>query len=262
MIDGIQFKVTNRDSIESILKNPKLCFKCFYNSCSGSPNNVVQTANYKSLRFKYIQPRSVMHIRGNLYEYYSGLKNYENFRLHDAFEALQQIHDDFDLNIDQTEIIKLEWGLNLLLPENISARQFTNNIISYKGKSPSYTGYDNGGLLCSFDLGEIEIKIYDKGSQCGKESNLLRYEIKIKRKSWFNRHDIFSVYDLTTPSKIKKMNALFIKIIHHLIIYDYRITPKNISPKDLRMFLVLNSSQGWSMLMERNPQLYRKKKPA
>src|SRR5437762_6304364 len=102
MYDGIQLKVVNKESIESILKNPKLCFKAFYNSCSGTVNHLIQTADYKGLRFKYVQPYSIVYIRGNLYTYYTGLKNYENFRLHDAFEALQQLHDEFNLNIDET----------------------------------------------------------------------------------------------------------------------------------------------------------------
>src|SRR4051794_40378379 len=98
MVDGFQIKVPNTESTKCIHRNSKLCFSSSYSSCGGL-NDLIQTADYKSLRFKYIRPRSIIYIKGNLYEYYTGLKNYENFRLYNAFEAFQQLHDEFNLDI-------------------------------------------------------------------------------------------------------------------------------------------------------------------
>jgi hypothetical protein len=74
MIDGFKFKITDKRAIELILGNEKLCFQSHINLCDATIDIFKQTAFYKSLRFEYIQSRSIVYIRGNLYEYYTGLR--------------------------------------------------------------------------------------------------------------------------------------------------------------------------------------------
>jgi hypothetical protein len=91
MIDGFKFKITDKRTIELILGNEKLCFQSHFNLCDATINTFKQTAFYKSLRFEYIQSRSIMYIRGNLYEYYTGLKTYKNYGIDEALFAVSNL---------------------------------------------------------------------------------------------------------------------------------------------------------------------------
>jgi hypothetical protein len=118
------------------------------------------------------------------------LKNFHNFKICDVHAALRQLEAELGIDLSKAEIIRPEFGLNIILPECMTANQLLNNILVYKGKIPSYITYENDGLMCHFNFNEFEIKIYDKGVQHGKSRHYLRYELVIKKKHYFSRRGI------------------------------------------------------------------------
>jgi hypothetical protein len=48
-----------------------------------------------------------MYIRGNLYEYYTGPKNYKNYGIDEALFAVLQFTIEFQINRKDVEILKL-----------------------------------------------------------------------------------------------------------------------------------------------------------
>jgi hypothetical protein len=260
MIDGFKFRITDPAAVAYILGLPCLTFVAAYELRAGIIRGYHLSAKYKSLRIDYYD--DTIYISGNLYEYWSGLKNYQNFRLKDAVEALRLLEAELRISLAKIDVMKLEYGLNIFLPQIISATSFIENVFVYKGKLGSHIYYRNGGLMRHFKLSEIEIKIYDKGRQHGNGNHYLRYEIVIKKRQNLARKGIKSAFDLLDKSKIAKINEEFINTINHLIIYDTQIVNcKQLTIKQKDFFLNHNNASSWKKLMEERPALYRKRKP-
>jgi hypothetical protein len=203
-----------------------------------------------------------MYIRGNLYEYYTGLKNYKNYGIDEALFAVLQFTIEFQINRKDVEILKLELGINIVTAISFSAKDFISFQLSYKGRRPNFKNFPGGGSMATYWFYQFNIKLYDKGVQFKKGHNLLRYEFEIKNKSYLHRYGIFSLEDLFNYKKLERLNKVFINTIDHLIIYDTRIQPEQLSAAQKKLFLKFGNSTGWNTLMSENPSLYRKKKLA
>ena len=260
MIDGFKFRITDSALIQALLNHPRIDIRVPLSLSSGEISYEYIISKYRGLRIEYKHQYEII-IRGNLYEYYTGHKNYQNFELNDAFKALRMLERDLNIDLSKAEVIKLEWGLNIQLPETISVNRFIENILTYKGHMPNYQQYQGGGLMRSFDLNEYVIKIYDKGAQTKKLSKLLRMELAVRKKTFLRRIGIFYVSDLYDKRNIKKLHRAFEKVIPHIIFYDHAIVCENLGPRDLKLLSNFNNSFAWKDLIRKNPELYRKKKP-
>jgi hypothetical protein len=260
MIDGFKFKISNQVAVTSLLNHSKLHFVGYYELRSGIVRDYKLTARYKGLKFEYYG--SVIYIYGNLYEYWTGLKNYQNFKREEAVKALIQLEEDLGIVLSIVEVIKLELGVNVYLPPNISAAGLIESVLVYKGRVPSHIYYKNSGLMRQFKLSEFDIKIYDKGNQHGKGNHYLRYEIVIKKKQNLARKGINYASDLLNKSKLLKINDELINTVDHLIFYDHEIPNYKLTSKQKEFFLENNSASSWNKLMKEKPALYRKRKPS
>lgn len=260
MIDGFKFRITNKGCIQALLSHPSLDLRINVSLNTGEVCSGYKEAKYRGLRIECNHEIEIF-IRGNLYEYYTGQKNYQNFELKDALEALRMLESDLQIDLTKAEVIKLEWGLNVSLPETISVNRFIENILVYKGHMPNYKQYPGGGIMRTFDLNEFFIKIYDKGIQSKKLSNLLRFELAARRKTFLRRIGIYYASDLLNNSSLKKLHSTFLKLNTHIIFCDNEIDMIRMKSRDLKLLSQLNKPLDWHCLMKKNPELYRKKKP-
>lgn len=175
-----------------------------------------------------------------------------------------QLHlvDELGLYAYSTEVIKLEWGVNIYLPQDISVRRLISNILVYKGKSPSRHVYEGDGMMFLIDLNEFSIKIYNKSAQHQnhEHDNVMRYELRIERKSLLNRMGIYSVHDLFDKKKISALQDKLLETTEHLLFFDYDIKSENIPTRSKTLLFEYNNSGAWEKLMQNKPELYRKKK--
>ena len=166
MIDGFKFRVNDTPTIQKLFHNPKLDFKSEVSHITGEVSNLYR-ARYKGLRFEYINlpKKQIMFIPCSLPLYHTGLSNYTNTLLSRAYEGLRALVNELGLDVYSTEVIKLEWGVNFSLPQDISVNRLIQNILVYKGKSPSRHVYEGDGMMFLIDLNEFSIKIYNKSAQ-------------------------------------------------------------------------------------------------
>lgn len=265
MIDGFKLRVNDNPTIQRIFHNTKLDFKSEVSHHTGEVSNIYK-AQYKGLRFEYLNfpNRQTMFIRGSLPFYYTGLSNYTNMPLTKAWEALTALIEELGLDRYATEVIKLEWGVNCPLPEEIAVNRLISNILVYKGRRPSQYGYEGDGMMFLIDLNDFSIKIYNKSAQHkGHEhSNVLRYELKVNRKNLLNRLGIYALSDLFEEHCIHALQDKLSATIEHLLFYDYSIAPETIPARSKALLLEYNNSVAWTNLLHHKPELYRKKKKA
>jgi len=260
MIDGFKFRIIDREIVEILLCNSQIDWKVKVSNQTGEMDSKKE-ALFKDLMLE-CHNDAVILIRGNLHKYYTGLKNYVNFHINDAIAALKLLEQELLIDLSKVLIINLEWGLNIELPEAISANRYIESAISYKGKTPNYKPYPGGGLMRSFELEQAHIKIYDKGVQVKKSSNLLRVEYVGKRKEFFKRLGIFKASDLFKTNCQQKLNAELLKAIDHIIFFDHEIMNQKLSRKDSILFNRFGNHLGWQNLIKNKPESYRKQKPS
>ncbi|HRH50016.1 MAG TPA: hypothetical protein PLP23_14770 [Panacibacter sp.] len=260
MIDGFKFKFTEHSDVRTLFRHPLIDKKAFVSVDTGLVYDQYLNAKYKGIRFQYNDDKEIF-VRGNLYKYYTGLKNFNNFKVSDAIEALKQLECDLGVDFSKAEVMRLEWGLNIDLPSDISVNRFIENVLTYKGRIPDYKQYPGGGLMRTFDLTEFFIKFYDKSAQAKNLSNVLRMELVGRRKTFFKRIDIKSVSDLYKTSSVLRLQEELMKINSHIIFYDNEIETGTLLRKDMQLIADFNRPLGWHNLMKFNPELYRKKKP-
>jgi hypothetical protein len=262
MFDFIKLKVNDLSTIERLRNNSKLNFKTEVSVGTGEEVSSVKRAHYKTLRFELIDypNRTMLYIGGSLPKYATGVNNYINMPITDAWQMLQKLATEFDLDMLTTKVIKLEWGLNIALPISVFVDRLLNNMLVYKGRMPSREVFKNGGMMYVIDLNEFSIKIYNKSAQQNTHDNVLRQEIKIKTKATLNRMGIYTMADLFDTKALSAIHEKLLDVDEHLIFYDYNIQVKDVSKRTIPMFLEYNNSPAWMNLMQNNPELYRKKK--
>ena len=196
-------------------------------------------------------------------KYYTGLSNITPLSLQEAWSAIKALAMEFELDMNTTEVIKLEWGLNITLPEDMPVNCLIRNILVYKGKTPSQHVFEKNGKMYVFDLNEFSIKIYNKSAQFKEFShtNIMRYELPIHRKAMLNKL-VFILNDLFKKKNIKALQSKLLNTIDHLIFYDYSIRPTGLPRKTLELFFEFKNATAWEKLQKANPELYRKKKIA
>jgi hypothetical protein len=173
---------------------------------------------------------------------------------------LRQLEEDLGIDLSKAQIMRLEFGLNLNLPDCTTANQLLNNILVYKGKIPNYITYENDGLMCHFNFNEFDIKIYDKGVQHGKGGHYLRYELVIKKKHYFDRRGILNASDLFNRPKLLTLNNELIKTSSHLIFYDHELPRYNLTNKQQSFFFEYgNAIRTCPLLHEEVPFTGKKK---
>ena len=259
--DGFTFKIKDLPSIESIRKHSQLDFKALTSLSTGETDNS-HFAKYRGLRIKHIDKcyHPEMFIRGS-FPRYKGKTNYQNMSLEDSERAVTDLLNDFGVPGEATEVTKVEYGSNLFVPHEISAHRFINNIITYKGKTPVYKGYNNGGTMILFELDEYGVKIYNKSAQQGLSSgNMVRTELFVNEKEQLQDLGIYTANDLFSKHVTEALSKALNDFFKHLIFYDFDIPTKSLSKKQLALFLEYSKADAWSKLQENNPDLYRKKK--
>lgn len=260
MYDGFTFKTKDLSAIQSLRERSQLDFKGFTSFSSGEADPILY-AKHRGLIIKHFDNgyKSEMLIRGS-FPRYIGKTNYQNMTIEESQQAVADLLNDLGLPADATEVIKLEYGQNFSVRPEIPANRFINNIVTYKGGMPTYKGYDNGGMLVEFGLDEFGAKIYNKSAQQGINSNVVRAELSLNRKRQLNDLGIYTASDLLSNQATKALQKKLLYFTKHLIFYDFDLPAKNLTKRQLVLFLEYCKADAWKKLQDNNPDLYRKKK--
>jgi hypothetical protein len=180
-----------------------------------------ECAEYLGLRFTVKNDNS--QIEGSIHKYRNnGEHNYDDFSCKDAIEIIKGLCNDFDIDPYRTEVNNLEVGVNVLLP--FPVKLVLDNLVTYKGKrfTPEV---EDGIRYYQCKMAQFFIKIYDKSLQFNLPDNVLRFEIKVIRKQYFERYKIpiYWLSDLMNPDIYPPLAELLTATFKDILFNDNRI---------------------------------------
>ena len=201
--------------------------------------NRPQLAEYNGLTFKIVPPvnaethKETCYLVGSLHKFKNkGLHNADDFTLTDiknAVEDLQRLH----IGPENTLLENLEFGVNILLPYD--CRTVLNSVVSMSSRQfveLKFQGVPNGKRLTR---SRYELKIYDKGkTETGKESHLLRVELRVKEMSILNK-TIVTLGDLTDKKRISSLGRNLVGYLKKVVMYDYSPVYVEKYPLDIQL---------------------------
>lgn len=193
-------------------------------------------------------------IRGSVHKYANrGTHNADSFRLSDLCRVLTELREVYSINPDITRLYSVEFGVNIRL--TYDPHRVLNAIRMYKGKT--FTPMGRIGLIYESKL--FNLKIYDKGKQCGVPGldNILRIEVKATS-SYLKRKGIYvsTLVDLLNADLWKQFEAVLLEAINDTLIVE-SVQMDALTKKEQALF-ELFTGDGWQAL-NRNV-LHKKKK--
>ena len=197
--------------------------------------------------------RKVCTLRGSLHKYANGgLHNADSFRLSDLCRVFTELKEVYGIEPDTTRLRSVEFGVNIKLPYD--PQRVLKVIRMYKANKFVHMG--NIGLKHESSL--YELKVYDKGRQCGVPGfeNVLRIEIRAKVSFLKRNHiSVSKLGDLLSADVWIRFEALLLKALEDVVIVE-AVPLEGLSKKE-RDLLALFIGDDWQKLNASN--LYKKK---
>lgn len=193
-------------------------------------------------------------IRGSVHKYANrGTHNADSFRMSDLCRVFTELREVYAINPDITRLYSVEFGVNIKLPYD--PRRVLNAIRMYKGKT--FTPMGKIGLI--YESKMYNLKIYDKGRQCGVPGfdNVLRIEVKATS-SYLKRKGIYATTlgDLLNADLWKQFETVLLEMIDDTMIAE-SVQSDTLTEKEQALFAMFNGDD-WRAL-NRNV-LHKKKK--
>ncbi len=196
MIDFIKAEVEN-PQIAKIMNNRTLSFKCKVDRQTGVIDEDKYVASFNGLTFTVVN-NSRLFVQGSLPKFLYG-NNYQNLSFQDYLMVMNKLRMLFNLRPCNIKLQNVEYGVSLEV-KNLDIHQFlAHTIIDYKTTPKEIETYNGKGYTLKFPLENYVVKLYDKAKQCKLESNMLKYEIRVKRMKHLKSYNIVTLEDLFNP---------------------------------------------------------------
>ena len=149
-----------------LLDNPNLEFFGKHSRQTGDIFEYPLEAGVENLKIqikdngKYINPANkhkymiYKNLSGSVHYFWNiikgnGVHNYNDFSISNFSDLLTILNKDFNLNLFQSKLTRIEYGVNILLP--FDARWFLEKcIIAHKFNPPSYRDFNKKGFKIEF----------------------------------------------------------------------------------------------------------------
>ena len=166
------------------------------------------------------------------------------------------------LNPDVMRLGGFEFGVNIPLP--FSPDRFINAIVAYNPgeRVPIKTPDTKNKIGVVFEYGDYDVKIYNKSTESGEpyhDMNILRVEIKIKRRKIVKNVRLESVSDLLEPVAWKEFIKWLRPVVDRLLIYEHgTVDDSSFSPLKKQLFRDGTTLNYWNLCrMDHSRQTYR-----
>lgn len=202
-------------------------------------------------------------VRGSLHKYFNGGKhNANDFTPGMVRIAMRDLFGVLRLNPDVTRLGGFEFGVNIPLP--FSPDRFINAIVAYNPgeRVPIKTPDTKNKIGVVFEYGDYDVKIYNKSTESGEpyhDMNILRVEIKIKRRKIVKNVRLESVSDLLEPVAWKEFIKWLRPVVDRLLIYEHgTVDDSGFSPLKKQLFRDGTTLNYWNLCrMDHSRQTYR-----
>ena len=202
-------------------------------------------------------------VRGSLHKYFNGGKhNANDFTPGMARIAMRDLFGVLRLNPEVMRLGGFEFGINIPLP--FSPDRFINAIVAYNPgeRVPIKTPDTKNKIGVVFEYGDYDVKIYNKSTESGgpyHDMNILRVEIRIKRRKIVKNVRLESVSDLLEPVAWKEFIKWLRPVVDRLLIYEHgTVDDSGFSPLKKQLFRDGTTLNYWNLCrMDHSRQTYR-----
>lgn len=252
MIDYVRCYWKDKNEVERYLRDNKYWLEpySFTNISTGEMSDSTWT-NIENFFVKYSSKSAFL--EGSMHKFYNLVnersnQNYSDYSLSQIIDSVDYLRGSFP-PINSASVTQLEFGFNLITqtkPEKI----IEDNVFMFKYKPPNYTDdYGVGGCLKQFKKYNYWLKVYDKSKQFGLNENILRIEIKYKRRPGFKFSNINSIEDLYNPTYLNLLYDDLKNRVGQLTVIDNYLD-QSIESKDLISLNKYENSNYWRKLKE------------
>ena len=261
MIDGIKIDVHSLNG-SKWLSNKLLHFHTYTSVETGELLDGTIVAKYKGLKFFITQStkyenRFYYSVRGSLHKYFNnGKHNANDFSFYDLQNVIQELQEKFSINPKTSTLRNIEFGTNVITP--IDAKEVLKNLVCY-GKY-NFGTLKIEGLIVGKRIAKQQssLKIYDKGKQYQKATNLVRFEIAVHKMVYLKKFGIVTLSDLQDIVKIEPLGSVLLSYWDDVIYYDKKIDWKRLTEFERKKILYYATPRNWSDFEIK--QRYRAKK--
>ncbi|MCT4664944.1 MAG: hypothetical protein N4A45_06890 [Flavobacteriales bacterium] len=254
MIDFIKFRTEGK--ADFLINNHALNYRSSIKTYTGEIIDYPYKMHkdYKSFKID-IHPLT-FYTKGTFHKYLQNGENWKDFSIYDFKTAVQGFEKEFGLDIENSTIHFIEYGVNMTVPFNPNLDNLRKIFISYKGR-PFQPLRSNTtqciGLECVFS--QYRIKLYSKTLQYNLKENVIRFEIQVSKMQKIGTKDL-RIKDLYSEDLvITKMKIDLVNVMERMIVFDEKIKAKTIN-EELFLSQVSNPNY-WAGL---NPKSFFKQK--
>jgi hypothetical protein len=255
MFDG--FKFLNLIVLCNETLKSKLGVSLSVCSDTGELVNEAKEIKYKGLIFEF--KGNYVNLRGSIHKYWNnGEHNYNDFTTSNLLEAIEKLQKEFEINIFESRLNNIEFGVNLIVP--FKADKFIRTLIFHGGLE--WTLVDNQTMcFCEFEHSKYYLKIYDKGKQYRKthdiQDEIIRVEIKVRKMEYLHTKGIKIEFlsDLLNTSYYEALGGLLLDTFKDVLIFDETVDLTLLNAKQKDFYQSANNFNYWSNQMNMYRQL-------
>lgn len=266
MIDFIKIKVVDSFIIKTLYNHKLLYFYSDSEVLLSDRETIVskEIRQFENILFEF--SNDVLYIKFRPHYFYNDNKhNANDFSIYDCIKVLKRFCNLFRVDVSKLYIVNIEFGVNILLPNNlIDVKDFLVCLI-YHGKNEFYT--DRKYPFCRFShtinsrgVANVYkmIKCYAKGIQYPEyvDKNTLRFEVKSNRRRYINSLGIYTLIDLLDKNNYDVFSNAILKEFDELLIIDENAKPQLSNTKNQNLQKKLNPLF-WNKLVYKSRNTFR-----
>lgn len=190
---------------------------------------------------------------GSLHKNHFAGANYLPLTWDELQKQISHLETRLQLTGENSELVNLEIGVNVLLPFPVFPF-LQKNLISYKGNTFNRYNPDKNGICLGFVcmLSQYSVKIYDKGKQFNLQENVMRFELRFIKMQKLNKKKIKTLSDLKDIEKVNALLGLLLAAWENVLLFDSSINLNSPGLKPREKELLQNgcNPKYWEQLKE------------
>ncbi|PWA05683.1 hypothetical protein [Flavobacterium psychrotolerans] len=217
MLDLLKFRIIDKILIDTVWNNDLLEYVGKSERLYSDEIKEKQTKKYKNLYFTKHQNR--LEISGSIHYFFNDeLHNADDFYIEYCINAIIQIKNLFNLDLNKCYLVNLEYGVNI--NPRIKVSDLIHNLIYHEkrqfARTTTYFDYKQAG-----NEAYKQIKAYDKSVQFPHEcENTFRFEIRTRQAKFIHSLGLFTLQDLTIIDNYNVLIASLLKEWDNILLFD------------------------------------------
>ncbi len=206
--------------------------------------------DYENIKIK-VYPSGWIELSGSLHKLANkGKHNWNDFTPLMFGDAINKLFTLYAVQPDDLRILQLEFGVNIRPP--VKTKLVLEYLLEHKGKDFEQKISNDRGKYYQSDHSTYFLKIYDKGLQYQRPSDILRVEIKVRNWSSWRSKGIGTLHDFIMADKKPFLDQL-VQRWNEVTLYDPTNDPAN-------QFRKYDNINFWRAIREKSSTTYNKHK--